>query len=446
MPYQEVNFDGLIGPSHNYAGLSPGNLASNQHKGQIASPRQAALQGLEKMWRLVQLGQTQGVLPPACRPDFDTLRRLGFHGNSEQVLSQAHRQAPHLLAACYSASSMWAANAATVSSSLDSPDKRIHFTPANLITTFHRAIETTSSGTLLQRIFPNPKHFYHHPSLPAQSHFADEGAANHTCLCPTHRHPGLTLLVYGRGNQTATPQRFPARQTQAACEALIRQHNLSTSHVLLAQQNPKVIDQGVFHHDVIGVGQRNLLLLHQDAWVNQASLLYRLQQQWQRLESDTPLIIHQINRQDLSVKNAVDSYLFNSQLISLADQTMLLLAPANCLASPQAQNAIDQLIDGPNPVNAVEYIDLTQSMNNGGGPACLRLRVPMSETELAAVHSPVLLNEPLYQQLKNWINRHYRDQLAPEDLADPHLANEICTALEQLTEILALPHLYSFQV
>lgn len=458
MLYQEVNFDGLIGPSHNYAGLSPGNIASDKHKGEIASPRQAALQGLEKMWRLVQLGQIQGVLPPAPRPDIATLRRLGFSGSVSDIINQAYRIAPHLLAACYSASTMWAANAATVSASQDCPDGRIHFTPANLITTLHRAIEPDYSAAMLTRIFNDPVHFCHHPPLPSQANFADEGAANHTRLCPSHSQPGISLLVYGRSSAKLAPKIYPARQTLAACEALVRQHQLPSTHVVLAQQNPNVIDQGVFHHDVIGVGHRHFLMLHKDAFVNQQQVLEQLQRQWLHVGSapGNHLTITEFNSDMLSVKAAVSSYLFNSQLISLPDPAlsgghvqatkMLLLAPTNCLASDDALNAIDWLIAEDNPVAAVEYIDLSQSMNNGGGPACLRLRVPMSQAELNAVHPGILLDVNLYNRLKSWIYTHYREQLTAADLADPGLPLEIQIALDELTEILALPNLYPFQV
>ncbi len=453
MRYREVNFDGLIGPSHNYAGLSPGNIASAHHRGTIASPRQAALQGLEKMWRLVQLGQVQGVLPPAPRPDFATLQRLGFSGSVPEIIKQAYQDAPHLLATCYSASTMWAANAATVSASRDCPDGKVHFTPANLVTTLHRAIETNYTATLLARIFSDPKHFCHHPPLPAQASFADEGAANHTRLCPAHNQSGITLLVYGRGSGNLAPKVFPARQTLAACEALVRQHQLAAANVVLAQQNPKVIDQGVFHHDVIGVGQQNFLMLHEDALVNQQQVLAQLQQQWQHcaLQGSEPLIIAELCQKHLSVREAVSSYLFNSQLIDLSTDNsgatnMLLLAPTNCLESKATQNTIDWLIAADNPVSAVEYVDLRQSMNNGGGPACLRLRVPLSQQELTAVHPGILLDASLYQRLKRWINKHYREQLSAEDLADPHLPIEIQSALDELTTIVALPNLYPFQV
>ncbi|GGK63348.1 N-succinylarginine dihydrolase [Amphritea balenae] len=448
MRYQEANFDGLIGPSHNFAGLSPGNLASNQHKGEIAYPKQAALQGLEKMWMLQQLGIPQGVLPPLCRPDLDCLRKLGFSGDNNRVISHAGKQAPHLLAACYSAAAMWTANSATVTCSKDSPDGRVNFTPANLLTAFHRSLETSATATHLQRIFSDPSYFHHHPALPAQSDFADEGAANHTRLSESFDKPGINLLVYGRSADNIQPLVFPARQTRAACEAIVRQHGLAEANTLLAQQNPEVIDQGVFHHDVIGVGQQNFLMLHQRALLDQKLLISKLKRKWQALypKQQKNLVVTEFSDSLINVQEAVDSYLFNSQLLTLPDSSMLLLAPSRCAESSAAQTAIDWLLAEKNPVSQVAYAELTQSMNNGGGPACLRLRVTLSDKELNAVHRGVMLDFTLYTRLKGWIETHYRDQLSADDLTDPRLILEIHTALDELSEILDLPLLYPFQV
>src|SRR4051812_47984080 len=129
---REYNFDGLIGPTHNYAGLSPGNLASQHHGGQPSQPREAALQGLEKMRFVSELGVGQAVLPPQPRPSLRTLRSLGFTGSDEEVITRAARDAEHLLRLTSSASAMWTANAATVAPSADTADGRVHLTPANL--------------------------------------------------------------------------------------------------------------------------------------------------------------------------------------------------------------------------------------------------------------------------------------------------------------------------
>ncbi|MGA8031441.1 MAG: N-succinylarginine dihydrolase, partial [Casimicrobiaceae bacterium] len=44
-----MNFDGIPGPTHNYSGLAQGNLAAERNAQQVSNPREAALQGLEKM-------------------------------------------------------------------------------------------------------------------------------------------------------------------------------------------------------------------------------------------------------------------------------------------------------------------------------------------------------------------------------------------------------------
>src|SRR5215475_8689569 len=110
---REINFDGLVGPTHHYAGLSSGNLASEGHAGEVSNPRAAALQGLEKMRFVAGLGVGQAILPPQPRPDIGLLRRLGFEGTDGAVLARARRSAPELLSAASSASAMWVANAAT---------------------------------------------------------------------------------------------------------------------------------------------------------------------------------------------------------------------------------------------------------------------------------------------------------------------------------------------
>jgi succinylarginine dihydrolase len=90
--------------------------------------------------------------------------------------------------------------------------------------------------------------------------------------------------------------------------------------------------------------------------------------------------------------------------------------------------------------------DLKQSMQNGGGPACLRLRVALNQTELAAVNPAVVMTNELYATLNTWVDKYYRDRLVDADLADPQLLNECRMALDQLTQILKLGSVYPFQL
>ncbi|MGD0769529.1 MAG: N-succinylarginine dihydrolase [Tepidisphaeraceae bacterium] len=443
MPTAETNFDAIPGPTHNYAGLSVGNLASLSHTNQPSNPKQAALEGLAKMKFVADLGVSQAVLPPHERPDVWTLKRLGFSGSDAQVLDAA-RKYPALLAACGSASAMWAANAATLSPSADARDGRVHFTPANLVTQFHRSLEPATTAAVLKAIFADETAFAHHDPLAASPHFADEGAANHTRLCPAHGKRGLEIFAFGRrafdGNPSA-PERFPARQTLEASESIARLHGLDPGHVLFLQQNPRAIDAGAFHNDVVAVGNLNVLMYHASAFAGFEPGIIR-----SRLEKDEcPLIFIEVPESQVPLGDAVSSYLFNSQLVSLPDETMALIAPTESRDNPRTRKFLDDLLAGNTPIRQVHFVDVRQSMNNGGGPACLRLRVVLTERERSLVNPGVLFGDALYESLKQWINRHYRDRLTPGDLADPQLLDESRRALDELTRVLKLGSIYPFQ-
>jgi succinylarginine dihydrolase len=439
----EANFDGLVGPTHNYAGLAQGNVASAKNAEAPSDPRGAVLQGLAKMKALADLGMAQGVLPPQERPHIPTLKRLGFSGRDAEVLRKAHRDAPGLLAAMASASSMWTANAATVSPGADCADGRVHFTPANLATHLHRAIEPQTSAAALRAIFGDDRHFAHHEALPATPQMSDEGAANHTRLCADYGAQGLELFVYGAaGEQEPRPQKYPARQTRAASEAVARLHQLEPSHCHFAAQKPDVIDQGVFHNDVIAVGNREVLLYHRQAFADAEGVRTWLRQ---GLRGREPVLL-EIADEEVTVDEAVQSYLFNSQLICLPDGSMWIVAAHECQEQPRVWAALRRLVDDPaNPIAGVKVFDLRQSMRNGGGPACLRLRVVLDPAQRSAVNPKAWMNDALYARLTAWAGQHYRDRLVLADLADPVLLDQSRAALDELTQILGLGSLYEFQ-
>ena len=446
--YQEVNFDGLVGPTHNYAGLAHGNVASMRHGGLVSNPREAAWQGLAKMKALKDAGYAQGVLPPQQRPDLGALRSLGFAGSNHEVLARAADESPQVLRAVCSASSMWTANASTVTPSRDTADSRVHFTPANLQSSFHRFLEPETTGRVLAAIFRSSEHFAHHPALPATPAFSDEGAANHTRLCADHGEPGVHLYVYGRQafasgpEECRAPRHFPARQTLEASQAVARQHGLTPAQTVFAQQHPDAIDAGVFHNDVIAVGNGPVLLYHEMAFLDEAATLDAL-----RAKLATPLIPVRVPSEAVHLDDAVTTYLFNSQLLSNADGSMSLVVPGECQENDVVWRTIqDFLLAGPNPIGEVIVKDVKQSMRNGGGPACLRLRVVLAREERAALTGRVLLTDALYAELVAWVERHYRDRLAPADLADPQLADETLAALDELTRILQIGSVYPFQL
>jgi len=153
-----------------------------------------------------------------------------------------------------------------------------------------------------------------------------------------------------------------------------------------------------------------------------------------------------VPRSKVAVEDAVRSYLFNSQLLNRADGGMLLIVPEECRGNPRVWAYLQELTSSGGPVREVKVFDLKQSMQNGGGPACLRLRVALKENELAAVNPGVIMTAPLYGTLTQWVDKHYRDSLRESDLADPQLLLECRAALDELTQILKLGSVYPFQI
>ncbi|MBS9436986.1 N-succinylarginine dihydrolase [Photorhabdus noenieputensis] len=442
----EANFDGLVGPTHHYAGLSVGNKASINNKDSASNPRKAALQGVMKMKALADAGFIQGVLPPQQRPNIPALRNLGFVGSDEQILHKAAKYSPVLLSKLSSASSMWTANAATVSPSADSADQRVHFTVANLNNKLHRSLEVETTAAALKATFADQNYFVHHQALPQHEDFGDEGAANHNRLGGDYDAPGVQVFVYGRSafRGGPVPKRYPARQTLEASEAIARLHQLNPAQTVFVQQNPAAIDSGVFHNDVIAVSNRNVLFHHQHAYFNQSQALAEIKQKLAVLGQDFVSI--EVPSEQISIKDAVDSYLFNSQLLSKIDGKMVIVVPEECRQHAAVWTYLQSLIaQTSSPVNEVRVFDLRESMRNGGGPACLRLRVVLNDAEFRAVNPATLLNTPLYERLIKWIECHYRDELCASDLADPQLLREVYTALDELTQILNLGSIYEFQ-
>ena len=434
MTHHEINFDGLIGPTHNYAGLSFGNLASAKNKGAASNPRAAVLQGLAKMRAVKALGLKQGFLPPQDRPALKTLRALGFSGGDRQIIEQAAKAAPEILANCYAASSMWTANAGTVAPSPDTADKKVHFTPANLASNFHRAIEADATARVLKHIFSNERVFVHHPPLPGGVHFGDEGAANHGRLADDHGAKGVHLFVYGIDGD-----RFPARQKRRASEAVARNHLLDEKKTVFVQQSKAALDAGAFHNDVVGVANGNVLFLHEQSFEDREGACAAIRKAAPFVE------VVEAPAGQVSLEDAIGSYLFNSQLLSLPGGEMALVLPKESEENARVKAFVDETISKNNPINRAIYMDVRESMRNGGGPACLRLRVVLSDEELTAANPNFILDDAKFDALENWAKAHYRDRLSPDDLRDPNFMDEALAALDALTQILKMGAFYDFQ-
>jgi succinylarginine dihydrolase len=449
----EANFDGLVGPTHHYAGLSVGNTASTRNAKLVSHPKKAALQGLSKAAFLRDLGLRQGFLPPLRRPRLDTLRELGFAGSDASVIERSFRAVPQLLSACYSASAMWVANAATFSPSADTEDGLAHFTPANLSSKFHRSLEPKQTAENLRRIFAGPRFVHHAPVLPQ---FGDEGAANHGRLASAHGQKGIEIFVFGgsvlQDSTFLRPKKYPARQTVEASQAVGTHHRIGATGFALLQQNPDAIDAGVFHNDVVSVMNENVFFAHERAFLEQPVAFARLRETWNSnfragagSPDDKPLEIVEVSETDVPLEDAVRSYLFNSQLVTLPatatlPERMALVCPEECRETDSVRKVIDAMIlGGKNPIREAHYLDVRESMLNGGGPACLRLRVVLTDEEAADVHPSVWLTKERETSLQEWIGRHYRDRLSFDDLRDPKLFTEVQSAMDDLERLLGFP-------
>ena len=404
MSLVEINFDGLIGPSHNYAGLSLGNVASAKNAGGVSKPRTAALQGLGKMRSAMALGLTQGLLLPLPRPDADMLRALGFAGEDDAVCAAAWAADPALFAQVFSASSMWTANAATVSPGPDTADGRSQLTVANLSTMPHRSIEQRHTEAQLRIAFANPA-FAVHAAVPPV--FGDEGAANHMRMGRAHDVPGIEIFVYGEPGG-----RFPARQSRRASEAVARLAGLDPMRTLFVQQAAAAIEAGAFHNDVVAVANGPVLFCHEQAFENPAAF-------YAALTTALPeAVIVEVPAHAVSLADAISSYLFNSQLLTLPDRSMTLILPTEAQENPRVAAYLEALVAGNGPIRSVQFVAVRESMKNGGGPACLRLRVV---ADPGSVDTRFLLTPRKVGRLEALVTAHWPEAIAPADLGNPAL-------------------------
>lgn len=420
----EVNFDGLIGPTHNYAGLSLGNLASARNAGGTSRPRAAVLQGIAKMRLLMSLGQPQGFFLPHERPDAGWLRRLGFAGSDAAVCAAAFAADPALFINAASASPMWTANAATVSPAPDTADGRVHLTAANLATITHRSLEHGETCRQLSLIFADHRHFAVHPAVPAK--FGDEGAANFMRLCPSHGAPGVEIFVYGEDRQG----RFPARQNRRASEAVARLHGVGDA--LFWQQSDAAIQAGAFHNDVVAVANERVLFAHEQAFEDKNACYADLRRRLPEVE------IIEVPASAVSLEDAIASYLFNSQLVTLGSGEMVLILPRESEQNARVKVWLDRLLAGNGPIRACHFIDVRESMRNGGGPACLRLRVAVDAAARAAIDTRFMLDPAKADALERLACTYWPEEIAPGDLGNADLWQQAWAARRALLELLDL--------
>jgi succinylarginine dihydrolase len=416
MALTEINFDGIVGPSHNYAGLSLGNIASARSAGSVSQPRAAALQGIEKMRANIRLGLAQGVFLPQRRPNRAWLASL---------TTSPEEAEPALLANAISASCMWTANAATVSPAPDTADGKCHLTVANLVTMAHRSQEWPETLAQLRLAFADDAHFAVHDPVPPP--FGDEGAANFMRLAEAHGEPGLEIFVYG---ESAGP--FPARQHVEASKAVARLHGIDPDRTLFVQQSPEAIAAGAFHNDVVAVANESVLFCHEQAFAGRGDFFAKLKAKMPEAQ------IVEVPAEHVSLAEAIRTYLFNAQLVTLPEGGMALILPTESQESNAVWAWLEEMVAGNGPIRRLIPVDVRQSMANGGGPACLRLRVL---ADPATVDPRFLMDETKLDAIAGVVAETWPETIDARHIADHALWKRIEKARSRLYEALGLEQL-----
>jgi len=451
----EIDIDGLIGPTHHYGGLGVGNLASLAHRDQVSNPRQAALEGLAKAKLVSELGIPQFVWLPPHRPNRELLQAVGFSGPLNEQIAAAYQAAPRILSAAFSSAFMWAANSATVTPAADARDGRYHFTPANLISSLHRASEANERKLEIANIFSIPHWHLLHDPLPGITPLRDEGAANHMRLSDPTGEIGFNIFVYGEDDtaESNTGQEeslasnnpsavFMARQTRTASEAIARKHCLDPETTFFLRQHPTAISAGVFHNDVIATSNEGVLIHHELAFIDAEVELARLEKIFaQRVGK--PLLRIVVSNDTLKLTDAVKCYLFNSQLLTPQSRPsesqqprMVFVCPKQCQSIESAERLLKSFVADPsNPIDEIQFVAVGQSMAGGGGPACLRLRVPCDSRTLSQLPTFGRMTPQLYDDLSAVIEKYYPDQVSLASFCDDRFVEHLEEIDVQLSNV-----------
>ncbi|MCY2983790.1 MAG: N-succinylarginine dihydrolase [Planctomycetota bacterium] len=434
----EINIDGMIGPTHHFGGLGVGNIASHASQNQISNPREAALEGLAKMERVAGLGVAQYYLPPPTRPNWQWLETIGYSGDRRDLLRRCYDESPRLLSAAYSSAFMWTANAATVAPASDTSDGRLHLVPSNLCSNLHRGQEAAERRDQLRQMFREVPNCDVHEPLPSVWALRDEGAANHMRLCGPDGQKAIHLFVYGQSDESMSAKFF-SRQSEQAARSVARRMSLRDDDCVFVQQTAQAIDAGVFHNDVIAMSNGGVMIYHELAFENSDSTIECINQKFER-KTGANLFCRSVNDSELPIAEAVRSYLFNSQLISVENENaggdMELICPTNCCDSSAVSNLLRGWIEeAGNPIRGVRYMPLGQSMKNGGGPACLRLRVMLSPTQLKEVDDRFMVTEERLIKLRTEVNNWYPGSIELSDLARLDFAEHVVMAAKTIASL-----------
>ncbi|AMV32107.1 N-succinylarginine dihydrolase [Pirellula sp. SH-Sr6A] len=441
---REFNIDGLIGPTHHFGGLGVGNVASESNRNKIAHPRSAALEGLSKIRKLYELGVPQFYLPPPGRPNWDWMMALGFQSQDAKDWSRCAKQFPSLFSSSLSSSFMWMANAATCSSRVDTTDGIGRLVIANLAASLHRGQESPERHHQLRHLFQRLDTIEVIEALPSLVPLRDEGAANAMRCWNPSNHQGIYVFVFGETYQGITRsiasgetrvQRgvYPSRQTSLASQLIARSLRIPDSRSVFVQQHPQAIDAGVFHNDVIATSHEDFLLLHERAYLDQSTELDRISETF-RKECGGELSIFVITEDELPLSEAVATYLFNSQIVTRSDGSWCMFCPIECMTSPAVTQVLQRIQSQEPRLGEIEFVSLRESMANGGGPACLRLRVYASDEEIEQIPLGARIQDESLFYLERLIASEYPDSVQLDDFLDLQLVNHCRRVSEAISQ------------
>jgi succinylarginine dihydrolase len=288
----------------------------------------------------------------------------------------------------------------------------------------HRSHEWPATLAQLRLAFGNDAFAVDGPVPPA---FGDEGAANHMRLAPSHGEPGLEIFVYGVSGGA-----FPARQHLEASKALARRHGLDPERTLFAEQSEEAIAAGAFHNDVVAVANERVLFAHEQAFADRETLIAHCQRAVPGFE------LVEVPASEVPLADAVSSYLFNAQLVTPPDGETTLIVPEEARETSSVWGWLERHLAGNGPIRRVEVVDVRQSMANGGGPACLRLRVV---ADSATIDPRFLVDEARLDLIAKVIAREWPEEIDRRELRDADLISDIEDARAALLEALDLNEL-----
>ena len=335
--------------------------------------------------------------------------------NVTESIQSIYDKGPKYLSTISSSSFMWMANSATVSPSVDHKDNKLHITPSNLALTPHRSLEINQTQFLFSELFNNTDQFRVH--LPSPNYFRDEGAANHIRFAPSLESKGLHLMVYSCESEQIekdVTDSFPGRQTKEASKFIIQQQGVSDSQVVFAKQNSDSVQQGIFHNDVISSGHLDLFITHELAFEDTNLVINDLQSKYYALHKEN-LNVVVIKESMLSIKECVLTYFFNMQIISPNSNDMELILPMECLGNQRIQTVLTYIQEKEERIKDIHYVQLNESMKNGGGPACLRLRLQLTMPQWTVIPSKFKFNDKLYKDLIEIIQTNYPESFEIEN-------------------------------